>query len=77
MIYRSDLVEHFDWLAGSEYFDEVIDEALIAIAMVAHGHEGDLVQSGGAWWMANGLVEYFRLEEFVAEARKTRALTGA
>jgi hypothetical protein len=40
--------------------------------MVAHGHEHDLVQSGAAWWMANGLVEYHRLEEFVERARSER-----
>jgi hypothetical protein len=72
MIYRADLIDHFDWLADSKYFDEVLDEALVAIAMVAHGHEHDLVQSGAAWWMANGLVEYHRLEEFVERARSER-----
>ena len=77
MIYRSDIVDHFEWLKGSEYYDEVLDEALIAIAMVAHGHEHDLVQSGVAWWMANGLIEKFELDRFVELARETRRTFGA
>jgi hypothetical protein len=42
MIYRGDLIEHYDWLAGSRYLDEFLDESVGAIAMTAHGH-------GGAW----------------------------
>ena len=72
MVYRSDLIDHFDWLKGSEYYEEVLDEALVAIAMVAHGHQHDLVQSGAAWWMANGLIERFELGAFVERAREDR-----
>lgn len=48
MIYRRDLIDHFQWLEGSEFFDEVIDEALVAIALTGYDHGRDLIQNG-AW----------------------------
>ncbi len=69
MVYRHDLVPHFEWLAGSEYYDEALDEALVAIAMAAHGHEHDLVNFGAAWVMASYNVERYDLEQFVERAR--------
>jgi len=69
MIYRRDLISHFEWLAGSRYFDEVLDEALVAIAMTAHGHGLDLVEAGAAWTRAICTVERFGLEDFVERAR--------
>lgn len=30
MIYRRDLIEHFEWLRDSKYLNEVLDEALVA-----------------------------------------------
>jgi len=73
MIYRKDLEQHFDWLAGSEYFDEVIDEALVAVALTAYDHGRDLIQNG-AWQSASGVVERFELEEFVDRLREERLL---
>lgn len=71
MVYRRDLVDHFRWLKGSEYFDEVIDEALVAVALTACGHGNDLIQNG-AWQNARGVVERFELESFVARFRDGR-----
>jgi hypothetical protein len=73
MVYRQDLEGHFDWLAGSEYFDEVIDEALVAIALTAYDHGRDLIQNG-AWMNASAVVERFQLEEFVERLRGERLL---
>jgi hypothetical protein len=73
MVYRKDLEQHFDWLAGSEYFDEVIDEALVAIALTAYDHRHDLIQNG-AWQSASGVVERFELEEFVDRLRGERLI---
>ena len=71
MIYRRDLVEHFAWLEGSELYDDTIDEALVAIALTAYGHDWDLIQQG-AWMTAGCIVERLGLEEFVARAREER-----
>jgi hypothetical protein len=73
MVYRRDLEEHFGWLAGSEYFDEVLDEALVAIALTAYDHGRDLIQNG-AWMSASGVVERFQLEGFVERLRDERLL---
>lgn len=73
MIYRRDLIDHFQWLAGSEYFDEVIDEALAAIVLTAYDHGGDLIQNG-AWQCASGIVERFELEAFVEKLRGERLI---
>jgi hypothetical protein len=73
MVYRSDLVDHFRWLAGSQCFDEVVDEALVAIALVAYGHRTDLIQNG-AWMTAGGVVERFGLDRFVARLRDERLI---
>ena len=71
MIYRRDLIEHFKWLEGSKYLDEVLDEALVAIALTAYDHPRDLIQNG-AWQDARGVVERFRLEHFVEQLRSER-----
>lgn len=73
MVYRRDLEQHFEWLAGSEYFDEVIDEALVAIALTAYDHGRDLIQNG-AWMNARGVVERLQLEDFVRQLRSERLL---
>lgn len=73
MVYRKDLEGHFEWLAGSEYLDEVLDEALVAIALTAYDHGQDLIQNG-AWQTASGVVERFQLEEFVVRLRGERLL---
>lgn len=70
MIHREDLIPRFEWLAGSEYYDEAMDEALVAIAFTAHGRGTELVEYGAAWMMANGVVEVFGLEDLVEKARK-------
>ena len=72
MVYRRDLIEHFVWLAGSEEYDEALDEALVAIAMAANGHEHDLVNFGVAWVSVSYNVERYRLEGFVERARAER-----
>ena len=64
MIYRRDLIDHFQWLEGSELFDDLIDEAIVAIALTGYDHGGDLIQNG-AWQDAKGVVERFGLEPFV------------
>jgi hypothetical protein len=73
MVYRKDLEEHFEWLAGSEHFEEVLDEALVAIALTAYDHGRDWIQNG-AWQCASGVVERFHLEEFVERLRAERLL---
>jgi hypothetical protein len=73
MVYRRDLVDHFEWLHGSKYLDEVLDEALVAIALTAYGHGGDLIQNG-AWMTADGVVERFGLEPFVERLREERLI---
>jgi hypothetical protein len=70
MIYRRDLIDHFEWLSDSKYFTEALDEALIAIALCARGHSGDLMNFGAAWVMASYHVERFGLEEFVERERR-------
>jgi hypothetical protein len=70
MIYRRDLIDHFEWLSGSEYFDEAIDEALIAIALCARGHRGDMMSFGAAWVTASYNVWRYELEEFVERERR-------
>lgn len=37
MVHREDLIPRFEWLAGSKYYDDALDEALVAIAFTAHG----------------------------------------
>lgn len=73
MIYRRDLIAHFEWLHGSQYLDEVIDEALVAIALTAYDHGQDLIRNG-AWQDARGVVERFGLEEFAERLRSERLL---
>ena len=74
MIYRKDLIDHYEWLSDSKYFTEALDEALIAIALCARGHEHDLMNFGAAWVMANYHVERFHLEEFVERERREHIL---
>lgn len=69
MIHREDLIPHFEWLAGSKYYDDALDEALVAIAFAARGRGTELVEYGAAWMMANGVVEVFGLEDLVEKAR--------
>jgi hypothetical protein len=69
MVYRRDLISHFEWLAESKYLDEVLDEALVAIALTAHGHGWAMVETGAAWTPALCTVERFGLEGFVERAR--------
>jgi hypothetical protein len=73
MVYRRDLIDHFEWLAGSRYLEEVLDEALVAIALTAYDHGGDLIQNG-AWQDARGVVERFGLEPFVDRLRSERII---
>lgn len=73
MIYRRDLLQHFSWLEDSRFFDEVIDEAIVAIALTAYDHPNDLIQNG-AWQDALGVVERFGLEPFVERLRAERLI---
>ena len=73
MIYRRDLIDHFQWLEGSKFFDEVIDEALVAIALTGYDHGDDLIQNG-AWQDAEGVVARFGLEPFVERLRSERLI---
>lgn len=73
MIFRCELVDHFEWLQGSEYYDEVLDEALVAIVLHAYDHCGDMLCSGsGAWQSVDWVVQYFALWDFVARVRAER-----
>jgi hypothetical protein len=69
MIHREDLIPHFEWLAGSRYYDDALDEALVAIAFVARGCGAELVEYGAAWMMASGVVEVFGLEGLAEKAQ--------
>lgn len=73
MIYRRDLSKHFAWLEGSEYYDEVLDEALAAIVLTSYGHHRDWIRNG-AWMAAGAVVERFELEEFVARLEDDRII---
>ncbi|HEV7562848.1 MAG TPA: hypothetical protein VGO24_05050 [Solirubrobacterales bacterium] len=73
MIYRRELIDHFKWLQGSEYLDEVLDEALVAIALTAYDHGRDLIQNG-AWQDARGVVERFQLEPFAEKLKAERLI---
>jgi hypothetical protein len=46
-----------------------LDEALIAITLVAFGYGSEWVRAGGKWWGADDLVTYFRLEEVAERVR--------
>ena len=73
MIFRRELIEHFRWLEGSKYYDEVLDEALVAIVFHAYDHSNDMLQSGaGAWQSVDWVVQYFELWDFVAQVRAER-----
>lgn len=69
MIHREDLIPHFEWLVGSRYYDDALDEALVAIAFVARGCGTELVEYGAALMMASGVVEVFGLEGLAEKAR--------
>jgi hypothetical protein len=73
MIYRRDLIEHFEWLEDSKYLDEVLDEALIAIALTAYDHGSDWIRNG-AWMTADGVVERLQLEQFVERLQAERII---
>jgi hypothetical protein len=73
VIYRRELIDHFKWLQGSEYLDEVLDEALVAIALTAYDHGRDLIQNG-AWQDARGVVERFQLEPFAEKLKAERLI---
>lgn len=70
MFYRRDLVEHFDWLAESEYLEEFCDEALVAVSMTAYGHGRDFVRFGTAWMAADHFVDRYGLRDFVDRLRQ-------
>jgi hypothetical protein len=77
MIYRKDLLAHFEWLSDSKYLTEALDEALVAIALCARGHCGDMMNFGAAWVMASYIIERFELEEFVARERRENIFLDA
>lgn len=69
MVHRRDLLEHFEWLAGSHLLEDALDEAMIAIALCAHGSEWAFMKYGAAWRPASGVVEVYKLERFVESER--------
>jgi hypothetical protein len=73
VIDREELKPHFEWLSGSEYYDEALGEAALAIELNALGHGDELMRYGLAWMSADGVVEVFRLEEFVDAIRNRRS----
>ncbi len=72
MVHRRDLIEHFEWLAGSHLLEDTLDEAMIAIALCVHGADWDLREYGVAWRPASGVVEVYKLERFVESERAHR-----
>jgi hypothetical protein len=69
MVHRRELIQRFEWLAGSQYYDDVLDEALVSIALTARGMGYVLVEYGAAWAIASYAVEIFGLEDLVEKAR--------
>lgn len=69
VVNRRELIERFEWLAGSRYYDDTLDEALVAIALAARGQESEIVEYGAAWVMASYVIEVFGLEDLVERAR--------
>ncbi|MFN8215336.1 MAG: hypothetical protein U0R71_01960 [Solirubrobacterales bacterium] len=65
MIYRRELTDHFAWLEGSKFLEEVLDEAIVAIALTACGEGESSVLMKAVWWRPCDVVERFALEEFV------------
>lgn len=72
MIDREELHEHFEWLAGSECFDQALGDASLAIELTALGHGDDLMRHGYAWMNASAVVEVLGLEAFVNDVRAWR-----
>jgi hypothetical protein len=69
MVHRSELTERFEWLTPSRYYEDVLDEALVAIALASRGLDGELVEYGAAWTTVSYVVEVFGLEDLVEKAR--------
>lgn len=69
MVHRRDLIPRFEWLAGSVYYEDVLDEALISIALAARGLQHEIVEYGAAWVMASYTIEVFGLEDLVERSR--------
>jgi len=69
MVHRRDLLDHLEWLAGSHLLEDALDEAMIAVALRAHGSGWDLMEYGAAWRPASGVVEVYGLERFVESER--------
>ena len=72
MIDRIELEAHFARLRESEYFDEALGDAALAIELVATGHGDELMRTGAAWMAASGVVWKFELEEFVERVKAAR-----
>lgn len=73
VIDREELKPHFGWLSGSEYYDEALGDAVLAIELTALGYGNELMRYGLSWMLADGVVEVFELEEFVKAVRDRRA----
>jgi hypothetical protein len=75
MFYRRDLIDHFDWLAESEFLEEFCDEALVAVSMTAYGHGKEFVKFGPTWMSAEHFVARYGLRDFVDRVREEDVLT--
>ncbi len=73
MIDRCGLESHFEWLAGSKWFDQVLGDAALAIELTAADCGDELMRDGYAWRTADGVVEVSELGEFVELVRDARA----
>jgi hypothetical protein len=69
MVRRRDLHDRFEWLAGSSYYEDVLDEALVAIALVARGLSGEPLEYGAAWVSAEYVIGVFGLQDLVERTR--------
>lgn len=73
MIDREELNSHFEWLAGSRWYDQALGEAALAIELAAHDHGGEWMRYGYSWMCAAAVVEVLGLEAFVDEVSERRA----
>ncbi|HEX4463339.1 MAG TPA: hypothetical protein VH042_01720 [Solirubrobacterales bacterium] len=69
MVHRRDLIPRFEWLAGSIYYEDALDEALLSIALAARGLQHEMIEYGAAWASASYVIEIFGLEDLVERSR--------
>ena len=76
MMRRRELIKHFEWLAESVHYEDVLDEALISIELAARGLGDEWVEYGAARSTASYVVAVFGLEGLVERSRADLAPFG-